>query len=263
MSAYFTDVEVILSMPAKEYFARPEISRSELVSLLESPAKFPWNRAHPITATPAMQLGSLVHALTLTPREFDAEYLVSEESSRRTKGWKADVDLAEQTGRECVLTRDMGIAEHIAEAAQAAFPAILEACQKEVAIIATHAETGIRVKARLDLLHSEYVADLKTTKAADRSSFQRSVGNFRYDIQAAFYGDIAGALAGLEHLPFLFACVETEEPYMTAEWDLDEDWIEHGRADYERALGLFKKYEAEGYPTTLGKGTLIPKPWQL
>jgi hypothetical protein len=121
----------------------------------------------------------------------------------------------------------------------------------------------VRIKARLDILQDKFVADLKTTKDASEAGFAKSVGNFRYDIQAAFYGDVAGALAGVEHLPFLFACVETEAPYLTAEWDLTEDWIENGRASYEWALQLYKQYEAEGYPTTLGKGTLTPKPWQL
>jgi len=267
---YFTDIEAIYDMPAADYFARQEVSRSELVDVLKAPAKFPHKRANPITPTPAMQFGSLVHALMLTPDQFDAEFLVSQESSRRTKAWKADVERAAIEGRECILQSDKDKAQECADAATAAFPKIVDECRKEVAILATHAETGIRVRARLDLLHAGYVADLKTTKDASQESFARSVGNFRYDIQAAFYGDLGGAANGLEHLPFLFACVETEAPYMTAQWDLSEDWIENGRGgteDYTKgyvdALRLYKKYEAEGYPTTLGKGTLEPKPFQL
>lgn len=260
---YFTDIEVVYGMPAKDYFARPEVSRSDLVSLLKAPAKFPHRRANPMPTTPAMQLGSIVHAKVLTPDEFDNEFLVSYESSRRTKAWKADVERAAIEGKECLLASDLTEADATADAARAAFPHLLDACEKEVAIFATHADSGVRVKARLDLLHDSYVADLKTTKDASEDSVVRSVGNFRYDIQAAFYGDLGGAVAGLEHLPFLFACVETEAPYMTAEWDLSEEWVENGRADYERALELYKKYEAEGYPKTLGKGTLEPKPWQL
>jgi exodeoxyribonuclease VIII len=263
VSTLFTDIEVIYDMPAADYFARPEVSRSELVDILKSPAKYQHKKANPTPPTPAMQTGSLIHVVTLTPGDFEKEYLVSDETSRRTKAWKADVEQAAIEGKECILRSDLKVALAIGATATDAFAHAFEGAMPEVVIIATHAETRVRIKARLDILQDKFVADLKTTKDASEAGFAKSVGNFRYDIQAAFYGDVAGALAGVEHLPFLFACVETEAPYLTAEWDLTEDWIENGRASYEWALQLYKQYEAEGYPTTLGKGTLTPKPWQL
>jgi len=276
---YFTDIEVIRGMPAAEYFARPEISRSELVSLLDCPARFPWSRAHPIDPTAAMVLGTRVHELVLEGIEpLDGAIIVKAswcltakgepaKSPKATKTWKTAAETAEASGVDIYLdTEAKPIIEEvrlIAAEVNKHLGHIVDGCETEVAVFATHAETGVRVKARLDALADNYVADLKTTKAADAESFARSIGNYRYDIQAAFYGDLAGSLAGTEHLPFVFACVETSEPYLTAVWDLDEDWIENGRADYERALSLYKKYEAEGYPATLGKGTLSPKPWQI
>jgi len=263
MTPYFTDIEIVEEMPSAVYLDRPEISRSELVSLLQSSAKFPWNREHPKEATPAMVFGSMVHSLMLTPGEFDAEFLVSDSPSRRTKDWKEVVLEAKRRGVIAVLASDLEPTQACADAATEAFGPILEVCRKEVAVFGTHAETGVRVKVRLDLLHDDYIADLKTTKDASKDAFSRSVAKFRYDIQAALYGDLAGSLMGLEYLPFLFACVETEPPYLTAEWDLSEEWIENGRADYEWALNLYKTCEADGYPQTLGKGTLEPKPWQI
>jgi len=260
---YFTDIEVVEGMPPAEYFARLEVSRSDLVSLLQAPAKYPHVRDNPGRPTPAMVFGSMVHSLVLTPAAFDAEFLVSGSPSRRTKQWREECEMAAERGLTPVLSPEVGLAKMCADAATAAFPKILDACRKEVVVFATHATTGVRVKARLDLLHDDYISDFKTTKDASRAGFARSIGNFRYDIQAAFYGDLAGSLAGLEQLPFLFACVETEEPYLTAQWDLSEEWIENGRADYEWALGLYKTCEADGYPATLGSGTLEPKPWQV
>lgn len=276
---YFTDIEVVYGMPAKDYFARPEVSRSDLVSLLKAPAKFPHNRANPATPTEPMIFGSMVHELLLegllplrdacivSPADCLTKKGVPSKTPKNTDVWKNLAVAAEALGKDIYMDYEaQAITDKVTtctSCASVAFPHLLDACEKEVAIFATHADSGVRVKARLDLLHDSYVADLKTTKDASEDSVVRSVGNFRYDIQAAFYGDLGGAVAGLEHLPFLFACVETEAPYMTAEWDLSEEWVENGRADYERALELYKKYEAEGYPKTLGKGTLEPKPWQL
>tara|TARA_Y100000034_G_scaffold56152_1_gene68843 strand:+ start:1920 stop:2711 length:792 start_codon:yes stop_codon:yes gene_type:complete len=260
---YFKDVSIVHGLSAAGYFARPEVSRSELVRILQAPARVAYEKANPRPPTPAMVFGSMVHSVVLTPDEFDNEFLVSPELSRRTKNWKADAEEAEKQGLTAVLLGDAAKARDCAKSAAAAFPSLLDACKHEVAIFGTHIETGIGCKARLDLLADTYCGDLKTTKDANEEAFGKSVGNFRYDIQDAFYGDLAGSLRGVEHLPMVFACIETEPPYLTAEWDLSEEWIENGRAGYEEALRLYAKYEAEGYPKTLGKGTLEPRPWQV
>lgn len=258
----FTDTQIIEGMAAADYFALDAVSRSDLAQVVKNPHRFKhWKATNHSTA--AMQLGSLVHSLVLTPEQFVAEYLVSEEDSRRTKAWKADTEQAAIEGRECVLRSDVAEALAIEDAANSEFKSLFASARKEVVITGTHAATGMKVKARLDLLGDAFAADLKTTKDASSDGFARSIGAFRYDIQAAFYGDMAAAALGLDVCPFWFACVETEPPYLPALWDLTDAWVENGRSSYESALETYAIYQAKGWPTSYGRGTLSPKPWMI
>jgi len=268
----FTDVKVYHDEPAADYFARPEVSRSDLVKCLTDPARFAsWKAEH--KATKAMDLGSLAHELVLTPDTAMKSVCVLDYPDWRTKAAKTDRDAARADGLIPVLFAPTGIkeismakAEAIAAVCRREFGGLLEGGQMEVVIVATHARTGFKVKARLDVMGKSgggYVVDLKTARDASRAGMTKAVGMFRLDIQAAFYSDLAAAAMGMPELPFWFACVETDGDYLTGLWDLPETWIEHGRDGYEQALDDWKHYQTHPWPTSHGRGTLEPRAWDL
>ena len=261
----FTNAK-ILDCTAAEYFALPQVSRSDLVQALRSPAKFEhWKRNPPSSAS--MEFGSMVHALLLDPEAFDSEFHIIDLPSRRGNAWKDAV--AEAGDRTPVLAKDMSDVYACVDAAESDKDSgpMLKASDHEVTIVATHKRTGLEVKCRVDELGDGFAGDLKTTKDASEEGFARSVHQFRYDIQDAFYGDICAALQGWDidaaPFPFWFACVETSSPWLTGLWDLIPAWVEAGRAGYEQAIDDYLYHKEKGWPKSYGRGTLSPKPWMI
>ena len=98
---------------------------------------------------------------------------------------------------------------------------------------------------RCDLLvldeHGQIVAivDLKTTTDASREEFRRSIANYGYDVQAAFYTDAVKRAIGRE-VPFYFLAVESDAPHSVALYRIGQKSIEIGRSKYRMALQLLQ-----------------------
>ena len=103
--------------------------------------------------------------------------------------------------------------------------------------------------------------DLKTTRDAG-PGFERSVRQYRYHVQAAFYGD---GMGGMEERPMVFIAVETEAPYLVSCNIIGPDSLSAGRDAYRRNLETYAKCVETntwpGYPETL-QTVNIPD-WEL
>lgn len=102
---------------------------------------------------------------------------------------------------------------------------------------------SIKVKARFDWLHSidglePFILDIKTTQDASKSDFQKSISNFGYHIQAAFYLQIA-RLLGYEATCFKIVAVEKEPPFAVALYTVSEHAIEMGNREYQKLLSIY------------------------
>lgn len=116
-------------------------------------------------------------------------------------------------------------------------------------------ETGIMCKFRPDwIVHDEQeqiigMVDAKKTRDASKDGFLRSITNFGYDLQAAFYVDGMKALTGRE-VPFYFAAAEDEAPHAVGGYRASEAMLEKGRAKYRAALQILKWcVENQSWPT--------------
>jgi len=69
--------------------------------------------------------------------------------------------------------------------------------------------------------------DLKTTEDAS-PGFRKSIANFRYHVQAAWYLDGVERATGRRPEQFLFVCVEKRAPYACAVYAADAEMIEAG-----------------------------------
>lgn len=98
---------------------------------------------------------------------------------------------------------------------------------------------GVQCKAKLDLENQGIFFDLKTTDDATYNGFRKSIGKYRYDRQAAFYGDVAKA-NGIEFKAFVFVAIEKKPPFAVACWMIDEDSIALGRESYLKILDKYK-----------------------
>jgi len=247
-----TDTTYIYDMPDTEYRKARGITQSGLKTaitpahykaMLDAPKQEP---------TPAMIFGSILHATCLEPHRLAEMSVIKPDGMKFTtkdgKEWK------ESQTKAIITAEDAANIKGAADALRShPIAAKFLAFKKEVSVFATHEETGMKVKGRLDLLgmvgDSTVVADIKTTEDASLDGFSRAITHFRYDLQAAFYMDMTGASN------FVFIAVEKEPPYAVGVYDLDPDSIEVGRKTYARRLLAIKEAQQSGkwdaYPETI------------
>lgn len=105
-------------------------------------------------------------------------------------------------------------------------------------------ETGVLCKARPDFLRTNgVIIDVKTTQDASLKEFEKSIANFRYHVQAAFYIDGLATLFDLnpDDVAFVFIAVEKTAPYGISVFRCNHAMVEKGRQLYRRDLELYAK----------------------
>lgn len=246
-------------MKSSDYHAHPALGSTQIRELLRSPAHFKALGAK--EATPAMQLGTLVHTLVLEPDTFEERYIVAPKVDRRTKAGKVEwAEFQAAAGdREVIDAATNGKAREIAVSVRthARAAKLLEAATaREESLFWEDEETGVECKCRPDArAASGLVVDLKTARDASPHGFQRAVASHGYHIQAAHY--MAGVrAAGYAAREFLFVVVETELPYGVAVYRLDPYAIERGEDARVKALDLFVECRERGEWPGYGAGKI-------
>lgn len=132
---------------------------------------------------------------------------------------------------------------------------ICSGAKVEVSIFWTDPVTGVRCKARLDILHPEIVYDLKSSKDASRRSFLADAKKYQYPRQTAWYLDAASHAVGSKVEKFAFAVCENDEPYDGQVFFCEEDFINKGREENARDLARYAQCQRTndwpGYPDTI------------
>ena len=94
----------------------------------------------------------------------------------------------------------------------------------------TDEATGLECKCRPDWLTNDrsLIVDLKTTEDASPAGFRKSIGNWRYHVQASWYLDGIERATGTRPDQFIFICVEKKPPYAVAVYAADAEMIAAG-----------------------------------
>jgi hypothetical protein len=239
----------LLLMPAKRYHADKSIGHSGIVKMLKSPAHLREYLDHPHQPTPAMAFGTAVHTYVFEQERFAEEFVVAEKFDRRTKEGKEAAARFEEEhqGKTLITAEDIATLTLMRAAVYChqGAASLIRKGEAELSAFWTDPATGLACKCRPDWFNGEAIVDLKTCIDASSSGFSRSIANFGYDIQAAFYVDGIKAVTGME-LPFLFVAVEKEAPYAVAVYRADPEVIEVGRTKYRAALQLLKWCQESG-----------------
>lgn len=214
------------------------ISSHWLIAMLDSPAacwrKYldPQRPAEEQTA--ALRLGTLVHGLALTPRQFEREFLVADYERRSVAGRQAYAELT-ATGLTVVKPAELDKARAIVAALQASPEArkLLRHGKKERTIIQPRARGLLLLKARLDIHHEakRQVIELKTTW--NLAAAQATMERYRYPLSAAFYRDLVKG----QSVIFVFA--QTAPPHGVAVIPMERQQLQAGREQWETALAHF------------------------
>jgi len=227
-------------VPEQEYHDHPALSRS----ILAEAARYSPMHAHhkwqsdEEGSSDAASLGTALHARVLEPSVFESKYDVAADQCEATKG---DGDQCSYSAKYrhdgtwyCGTHAPDGEPDDIevlkADHAEAV-SAMAEALEgdpdtsrllfglpghSEVTILFDDPGTGIRCRARIDRiveLHDGVaLVDVKSTRSAHPSDFQRKMGKYGYWLQYPFY-TLAAQETGLKVRDFVYACVESEPPY--------------------------------------------------
>lgn len=228
----------IAGMPNEIYHSlNDSISNSGLSRMAISPAHYRYQPER--KQTRAMVLGSALHCAILEPNRFASNYLHIESADRRSSVYKEAIknhpeDMVLITS-ESDYIRGMQASVH---ANPAAYNLIEKIDWTELSLFTKDPATGVYVRIRMDAYTDGCILDLKTTSSAAESDFSRSIFNYRYHCQAAFYIDAFKWATG-EDIAFKFIAVESDIPHASMVYKLDDISLEIGRAEYRKALNLY------------------------
>lgn len=114
---------------------------------------------------------------------------------------------------------------------------------KEETILWEH-HTGVEAKARLDMVDfRQVIYDLKTTRHATRSKFDRQLRELQYEFSAAFYYMARNSIPDWQdcRAPFKHIVVSSVPPHYAWMSPLDLSYLQVGHRNVEKAFKLFKE----------------------
>ena len=252
---------LVRRMTNEKYHARPEMSSSAFSVLAQSPLHFwtkyrdPNREKKPSTVT--QMFGTAWHSSFFEPAEFAKLYIeLPEGIDRRTKEGKqlwADIEASGKTplsGDDMKRLKAMTDAARAHPVAQAIFAKKLKGIA-EASLFWTDPTTSVACRMRPDFMirpckdfPNGLILDGKTCEDGSPAGFAKSVWNWEYFYQAAFYTDgFQEVFKTPEPPPFIWAGQEKEAPFETAFYSAGKDLIQYGRKKYKRLLNVLAECE--------------------
>jgi len=239
-------------MTNSEYHSRSEISCSQVKTILKNPYEYLVKvKREP---SKAMDFGSCVHKLLLEPDDFDKEFAIMPDIDKRTKeGKETYASFMMEHGNKTLLNaEDFEKAKWCSNIAKEIAGAFFKNGKAEGSFFSELESVPVRCRPDYYIEDRGIIVDVKTTADASKDGFIKSVANFGYHIQAAFYLDTLRSL-GMRADKFMFVAIETKEPFMIGLYELDETSIEHGRSQYKKALELISSGKINEFKAPLYK----------
>ncbi len=244
----------------EEYHASAGISRSGILEFKKSPKHFWHKYINPAyvskPATPALLFGSAVHCYILEPEKFRKEYFISEKnphhgSSTLGKAYKADM-LERSAGKILLEMEDFNEIVRMADVLQSDPQAnqLISDAQYEKSIYWIDPATQLLCKVRPDIMHNNFIVDLKTTNDASYREFQRSFYNYGYHLQLAMMHEAIMHTQDKYMSNFIDLAIEKTEPYAYAIYPIDESAIEQGLNEFHLYLSQMKEcFDKNNWPS--------------
>jgi hypothetical protein len=269
-------VEILRDLPADQYHRLVYASNSRLSDLEQSPAHMRHRMLNPEPPTPALVLGTAAHDMILEKRD---RVTVSGQCCAKTGkgarcsnlgsryhagGWWCNVKghgpvgPGDEVGKAILTPDEYHVLQSTANAVQihpAAAQLLDSRTETELTVIWTDPETGVRCKLRTDGIAAGVVTfDLKTCPDASPREFEKSIFNWGYHRQGAFYLDGLREV-GFEVETFCVIAVEKTAPFGVCVYEIQEEALRIGREENARLLRIWAECEASDhwpcYPTTI------------
>lgn len=208
----------ITSMPDKDYFAAKAVSRSTLEFYARGMTDGDVRRMEeePPEPSAAMQFGTAVHTAFLEPDSFEERvglHLASK--SRNTKAFREQA-LGDPNPEKVWLLQPeynqlQGMVTELRH--HPLVKGIMQGAKVEQALFWTDPETGVRCKAKLDIMARTWLYDLKTTSSPYDFAIRESMQSYGYYRQAYYYSWGYECITGEAPDGFAFIFSEKKKPY--------------------------------------------------
>lgn len=250
-------------MDNKEYRKHHAISNSDLTLISDNIEHFEHARNSGKEDTASQSFGTGFHCFYLEPKKFKKTYRLIPDDIKpgSSKAYKEFKEQAEIDG-VAIVTKDTVEAYEEMKVKVDSLKLFRGGIAEEPVFgKMTAVNEEIEVKCRPDYRLPTMILDLKTSQSANPEQFDKSVRNYRYFVQAAFYMDIC-----LQSNPllenFVFVVIESSAPFSVAAYELDPGYMEAGRIQYKKDLEKYiydKRMNRKGYEP--GVKVLTPPDW--
>jgi hypothetical protein len=245
-----------------EYFtgpiARASLSSTGVRELLACPARFRHNQQHPRAPKREFDEGHAFHKLVLGKGPLIE--VIAGTGKGGPNAWQRDDDKA-----RVAAARDAGkvplrpVQDAMAKTMAATVwkhphaSKLLKIGAPEQTLIWVDEDTGVLCRAKVDKLRPDGVVDVKSCDKADDDSLIKSVWNWGYFTQAAFYlRGFRALFPGVDPF-FAFVATEKDPPYLTRVFQLSDRALAYGDRRCTEALQRYRDCHAAddwpGYPT--------------
>ena len=192
------------------------------------------NRIETSIDSPALRFGPAAHMAVLEQQRFRDTYHLGPQVSRATKTWKDAAKACAGT----LLPPDEYQALVGIQTSLRSHPSASKALFSDGGISeATFIANGLKCRADR-VTKSGKLVDLKTTQDASAAAFAKSVANFNYHIQAAFYMHVVEMATGTRPKGFAFVAVEKAPPYACQVFVASDSMLAEG---FKQVYGLLER----------------------
>lgn len=233
------------AVPFEDYREIDAVNWSSLKRMGTSPLDYHHGLAAKDQHSTGRLLGRVAHLCTLEPgTKVDRVAVYTGEGRRGSKEWKAFAEA--NPGKELIKAGEEDSCDAVAYAVRNHPLArrYFSGAQFEVTLEWTDDATGIRCKARLDLLTemdgSLVVADLKGTKSIDARAFASEACRMRYFGQIAHYAAGVEAVLGRHPDRWIIIAAEHRAPHDVAVFEIPTTDKGFARSEVAEYLGLLK-----------------------
>jgi hypothetical protein len=220
--------------------------------------------------TSALMMGRALHLAILEPTKFDSEIMAIPEIDRRTKAGKTAWQNFQRAAAG-KITLEPGEMTRIREMAHAilnhksARELFKNKGVNEMTMVWRDRVTSVLCKGRVDrwttFEKTPCLMDLKTTRDASEYKFQRSMVDYRFNLQAALYVMGAETLQPIQNgraqRVFMWLAVESDGPFDVGVFQADTKILEHGVMKLRDLLKTYKQCRETGvWPGKNGQGVV-------
>lgn len=227
---------------------RSHMSSSNLKLLLTDPARFhrEWvlNQAPPQEQRAVFDEGSYVHSLILEPDKV-SQYAIF--NGLRKAGKAFEDFVAANPGKIILTAPQVNRCKQLVssyEQTKAAVKMIQNGAPEYTMLSEI---LGVPVKARADYINIEqgYIVDLKTTSAiSDAEVFKMTCQQYKYDLSAALYCEIA--LQNFNKVFDFFFVVLSKTDSKVRIYKASSEFLSRGTGEMTKALVIYKKCKESG-----------------